>query len=212
MNIRPILNAFSSLHNRGVKDPIYARLIIRSIRCVGYLWRDPKYCNRPLQTGESFVLSLRESTDVTITWLPMFRAKMTGTTEAIHYVCWFLDQHPEIAGGTHCSIDSFERGAADWERPANDFYMVRCGMYRCHDGSYGWRWPSEMAFDWVKNPKRFITSENIRKRVLIIMSQPYRPGSDERTTIRRLFDAELEEKLGYRKKRVRTSQEECMVV
>lgn len=186
ISIDPILGAFLTLRERQVRDAIYCRLVIPDRNEIGWLWRDQSRMGRPLTTQETFVLSLRGSTDVNITWQPMFDAVMTGDREAVTYAAWFFSQNPLVSGGTHITLDDFELGAAPWERVASDFFLIRCGSYRCRRGRF-WRKPSEDARRWVES-ERFQVSDNIRRHVKEALSAPLPSG--EWVTIRRVFPEE----------------------
>jgi predicted metal-dependent hydrolase len=67
-----------------------------------------------------------------------------------------------------------------------DFFLVRCGHYRNGDGVLTPRQPSVDALDWVQDPRRFLTAEFVRARVLRAMSGPLPTG--EFLTIRRVFN------------------------
>jgi hypothetical protein len=184
MTIEPVLNAFLELRKRHVKDPVYCRLTIPERNEVGWLWRDPARSERPLTTHETFTLSLRESTDVSITWRPIFNAEISGEAHARQYALWFLEQPLVVSGGTHLSLDDFQFGEGSWDRPAADFHLVRCGTYE-HNGEEMWRHPSNHARRWVRDPGLFHISENIRKRVIEALDHPLPSG--EWVTIRRVF-------------------------
>ncbi|MEK9200380.1 MAG: hypothetical protein AAB909_00225 [Patescibacteria group bacterium] len=187
ISIEPVLNAFINLRERQVKDPVYCRLTIPNFKEVGWIWRDMSKSGRLLQTGESFVLSLRQSADVTITWRPMFDAVVNGEPEAVEYVSWFLEQNPIVSGGSHMTLDNYQFGEAPWERSASDFFLIRCGKYSCRRGRF-WRKPSEDAKQWVGSDL-FQVSDNIRAHVCEALSRPLPTG--EWMTIRRVFPEEL---------------------
>jgi hypothetical protein len=188
--ILAIINAFATLRDRGVRDPLYCRLVVKEANLVGWLWREEaKNLGRDLHLGERFTLTLsgKTATEVAIIWQPMFFAEISGTPEEQRRVLWFLHQGPKVSGGTHQTIDNFECGAADWDRPASDFFLVRCGSYKDHSGQRCWRQPSDEAVSWISDPDRFRVADKIRSRVLSVIGRPLPHG--ERLTIRRVFAA-----------------------
>ena len=188
-----IINAFLVLRQRlSVRnvDPVYCRLVngIGSQRTIGWLWRSPQMVGRPLQTRETFTLSVknhgREAT-VQITWIPMAFDQIQGNPSDTRFILWFLHQNPQVRGGSYQSISNFTNGAADWNLVTWDFCLVRCGRYTTPGGQTQWRQPSNHAFDWVADPNRFPVSSAIRDQVLRAMRTPLPNG--EPLTIRRIF-------------------------
>lgn len=184
-SIVPVINAFLELRKRRVKDPVYCRLVLANFKEVAWIWRDVSRSGHLLETQESFVLTIREST-VNILWRPMFDAVITGDDEALEYVLWFLSKNPTVSGGSHLSLDEFQFDEASWDRAASDFYLVRCGKYSCKQGRF-WKQPSENAKRWVASD-RFQVSRDIRARVCKALNDPLPNG--ERMTIRRVFSEE----------------------
>lgn len=185
LTIEPVLNAFLTLRQRRVRDPIYCRLVLPNCKEVGWIWRNVSRSGHLLETHESFALTIREST-VNIMWRPMFDAIITGNEEAREHVLWFLSQNPIVSGGSHVSLDEFKFGEGSWERTASDFYVVRCGKYT-HRTGQSWKQPSEKARQWVRSD-RFQVSRDIRARVCEALDRPLPTG--ERMTIRRIFSEE----------------------
>lgn len=186
-----VANAFLTLRERGVKDPFYARLLVRELentpdRTVGWLWRKEDLGGRSIKSGEEFHLAIHghgKFTEVDFTWeAPFFAEFAKEVTEADRKrALWFMHQELRISGGTHISLDSFEGEAASWDKPARDFFLVRCGTYFGRP-----RQPSEDALKWVCNGELFRVPERLRNRVRRSMLTEFRGG--QRVTIRRVFD------------------------
>jgi len=196
--IQAILGCFEVLRQRGVRDPLYCRLLLNDGRrdTRGWLWRDPSRVGRNIATGETLVLSMegRPSCETQITWQPLFRAAFSGCTETEERRAkWFLHSGPKVTGGTHQSLDDFRGEGASWDLPARDFYLVRCGSYT-HRNARHWRHPSDEAIDWVNDPRRFLVDDRIRRRVAEALSEPLPTG--EWLTIRRIFDAQSHKACG----------------
>lgn len=187
LTIEPVLNAFLELRKKHVRDPIYCRLVVPHSMEVGWLWRDPERSERPLETHETFTLSLRGSADVQITWRPVFLAEIRGNPEDLQHALWFLKQRLIVSGGTHLCLDEFQFGPGSWDRVASDFHLVRCGSYE-HDGEVRWRHPSEDARKWVRNKELFLVSEDVRRHVANALDHSLPSG--EWVTIRRIFPEE----------------------
>ena len=196
-----IIGAFAELRARGVVDPLYSRLVLRRSEgdgAKGWLWRDQSKVGRPLQTGETFVLTVirqqpgrkNRTADVRITWTNGLWASVSGTDADCKLVLWFLHQQPRVSGGTHQSIDSFKHGAADWRLATGDFFLVRCGHYRNGEKILVPRQASDDAIAWVNDPARFLVPDFIRQRVLTAMEKPMPNG--EYLTIRRVFSRSAE--------------------
>ena len=192
--IEAIINAFGTLRQRGVKDPVYCRLVLKTDdgrRIVAWLWRSPHRQGYDLETynertRDEFTLSFQGKpgdppSQVTIRWLPPFKAAFGGSQKDIKRTLWFLHQGPKVSGGTHVSIDNFQCGSADWSLATSDVFLVRCGSYE-----KGWRKPSKEAMDWVKDPNRFLVDDWTRQRTLEALQTQLATG--ERVTIRRVFN------------------------
>jgi hypothetical protein len=184
MNIEKIIKPFQILRERGIQTPCYARLLAceddPSRRTAAWIWRETELDGKEISTGETLVVTIESAGPIRVTWIPMFQTKIEGDPCDLHYLDWFFDQDPRVAGGTYQSIDDFIAGPADWSLATSDFYLVRCGW---HNGR--WRQPSQDAIDWVSDPERCLTSEHIRERHLYKMLNPRANG--ERLTIRRIF-------------------------
>lgn len=187
-----IINAFLSLRDRGIKDPLYARFVLRKdgqIKARGWLWRQRDCWSKDLQSGEEFLLSVEttdgQSAEVVIRWEPMFHARVVnGSSEERQLVLWFLHQGPALSGGSHEEAEEESEERRSWNESASDFYVIRLGQRFWH-GSWIFRQPSQEAKQFVADPKRFQVDDRVRQRVQQVMGRPLPNG--EWVTIRRVF-------------------------
>ena len=123
--IEVILNAFSTLRKRGVKDPVYCRLVLKTDdgrRIIAWLWRSPHRQGYDVETWnektrDEFTLSFQGKpgdppSRVGIRWLAPFKATISGNQKDIKRTLWFLHQGPRVSGGSHISIDNFQDSEA----------------------------------------------------------------------------------------------------
>lgn len=187
--IQSIICAFAELKRRGVlTHPLYCNLVANADRKVtASLYRSEKHYTKDLASGETFSLFVEQDPRVTITWIPLFFAKIEGPVAACKKALWFLHQELRVCGGSHQCIDQFRYGAADWNRQASRIFLVRCGSFD-KKGHRSWRQPSVDALDWVRDPQRYLTHEEHRRHVLSLLAKPLPTG--ERLTIRRVFEGE----------------------
>ncbi|MDE2015745.1 MAG: hypothetical protein KGI72_04445 [Patescibacteria group bacterium] len=106
----------------------------------------------------------------------------------IKALVWFLSQNFDVtsAGGFRESCTDYRNGAADWNIPCSDFYLVRAGQVDDKP-----RKISPEMKEYVEDPKRFRLSEEIRSFVIQNCSIPHLlNGRNEFITVRRLFTKE----------------------
>lgn len=187
-----IISAFRGLRQRGINDPLYARLVLRKdgeIVARGWIWRHRDCWSKDLETGEEFLLSVQtvnQSAEIVIRWEPMFFALVvSGSPEERQLVLWFLHQGPALSGGSHEEAEEGSEERRSWSEPASDFYIIRLGRRFWH-GSWIPRQPSQEARQFVQDPDRFRVDNRMRQRVLQVMGRPLPNG--EWLTIRRVFD------------------------